>query len=345
MASARELEREPLGGRSESAPPREVIPREQDPHVAIPTTLAARGTPLVSVVVPVHRTHIALLEACLDSVSAQTAAESCELVVVDDASGRSYAKALDRVLSRFDGAVALRRVALARRARPGGARAAGFEASTGRYVHFLDSDDLLAPEMIEKVTPLLQAGCAMAFTDEARVSDKRAEGDQRARQAGLYGASSGVRWDAVRPARPRNLRRARAVRTPGRARGHRRSSHRRRVRRRDGHADPDRRDRRAGGPRACPGDALHVPPQPAEPRASARRVEADRALHRADRAGGRATPRHRRGARGAARPREAVRHHPLRAVRRERPAAPGAVRRLRGAEPALARGDRADAAS
>jgi glycosyltransferase involved in cell wall biosynthesis len=126
--------------------------------------------PLVSVVVPVHRTHIALLEACLGSVSAQTAAESCELVVVDDASGRSYAKALDRVLSRFDRAVPLRRLALARRARPGGARAAGFEASTGRYVHLLDSDDLLAPEMIEKVTPLLQAGCAMAFTDEARVS-------------------------------------------------------------------------------------------------------------------------------------------------------------------------------
>ena len=126
--------------------------------------------PLVSVVVPVHRTHIALLEACLESVSAQTAAESCELVVVDDASGRSYAKALDRVLSRFDRVVPLRRVALGRRARPGGARAAGFEASTGRYVHLLDSDDLLAPEMVEKVTPLLQAGCAMAFTDEARVS-------------------------------------------------------------------------------------------------------------------------------------------------------------------------------
>ena len=126
--------------------------------------------PLVSVVVPVYRTHVALLGACLDSVCAQTAAESCELVVVDDASGRSYGKALDRVLSRFDRGVALRRVALARRARPGGARPAGFEANTGRYVHFLDSDDLLEPEMVEKVTPLLQAGCAMAFTDEARVS-------------------------------------------------------------------------------------------------------------------------------------------------------------------------------
>lgn len=131
--------------------------------------------PLVSVVVPVYRTDIALLEACLDSVSAQTAAESCELVVVDDASGRSYAKDLDRVLSRIDGSVALRRVALPRRVRPGGARAAGFEASSGRYVHLLDSDDLLAPEAIETVAPFLRAGCAMAFTDEARVSEDARE--------------------------------------------------------------------------------------------------------------------------------------------------------------------------
>jgi len=126
--------------------------------------------PLVSVVVPVRRTHLAYLEACLASVSTQTAVESCELVVVDHDSGRSYAKGLDRVLSRFDRVVALHRVTLPRPSWPGGARAAGFEASTGRYVHFLDSDDLLEPETVERVTPLLQTGCALAFTDEARVS-------------------------------------------------------------------------------------------------------------------------------------------------------------------------------
>jgi glycosyltransferase involved in cell wall biosynthesis len=124
----------------------------------------------VSVVVPVRRTHLQYLAACLESVSAQTAAESCELVVVDDASGRSYAKGLDRVVARFDGAIALRRVALARRSWPGGARSAGVEASTGRYVLCLDSDDLLHPQMIEKVAPVLDAGCALAYTNEARVS-------------------------------------------------------------------------------------------------------------------------------------------------------------------------------
>ena len=126
--------------------------------------------PLVSVVVPVRRTHLAYVKACLESVSAQTAADSCELVVVDDASGRSYAKGLDRVLSQFDSAVAVRRVALARRGGPGAARSAGAETSTGRFVHFLDSDDFLDPHMIETVTPLLEAGCALAYTGEARVS-------------------------------------------------------------------------------------------------------------------------------------------------------------------------------
>lgn len=126
--------------------------------------------PLVSVVVPVYRTDLAYVEACLQSVASQTAAESCELVVVDDASGRSYAKELDRVLSRFDRELALHRVTLPRRTRPGGARSAGFEASSGRYLLFLDSDDLIEPELVEKVEPVLDAGCAMAYTNEARVT-------------------------------------------------------------------------------------------------------------------------------------------------------------------------------
>jgi hypothetical protein len=143
---------------------------EEDPHQPGSYNIGAVSPPLISIVVPVRRTHLPYLEACLRSVARQTAVRSCELVVVDDASGRAYAKDLDRAVSIVDGVVATERVTLPRRCGPGGARAAGAEVSRGRYLLFLDSDDLLDPRMVEAVTPALDAGAAMAYTNEARVT-------------------------------------------------------------------------------------------------------------------------------------------------------------------------------
>ena len=144
--------------------------------------------------VPVRLTHRPYLDACLASVAAQTAATDCELVVADDASGRAYAKEIDHAVGRVEGALDVKRVTLARQGGPAGARAAGVEASSGRYVLFLDSDDVLDVRMIEAVMPALHRGCSMAYTNEARVSadggetlvwrDKRAYADLLARHAG-----------------------------------------------------------------------------------------------------------------------------------------------------------------
>lgn len=144
--------------------------------------------------VPVRRTDPRYLDECLASVAAQTAVAQCELVVADDASGRAYAKEIDAAVRAVDGALDVKRVTLARQAGPAGARAAGVEASAGRYVLFLDSDDTLGERMVEAVTPALHSGCAMAYTNEARISadgsetlvvrDKRPYADLLARHAG-----------------------------------------------------------------------------------------------------------------------------------------------------------------
>lgn len=144
--------------------------------------------------VPVRLTPRPYLDACLDSVAAQTAVAECELVLADDASGRAYSKEIDDALRRVDGALDIKGVTLAEQGGPAVARTAGVEASSGRYVLFLDSDDVLDERMVEAVLPALRAGCAMAYTNEERVSadgtetlvvrDKRPYADLLARHAG-----------------------------------------------------------------------------------------------------------------------------------------------------------------
>lgn len=131
--------------------------------------MRAVPAPLVSIVVPVRRTTPEYVGECLESVARQTAVEACELVVVDNASGSSYARELDRIVAQVDDAVPTRRVARKRPGGPGDARAAGADASSGDYIFFLDSDDIIEPRMVEAVRPALEGGCAMAYTNEARV--------------------------------------------------------------------------------------------------------------------------------------------------------------------------------
>jgi glycosyltransferase involved in cell wall biosynthesis len=126
--------------------------------------------PLVSVVVPVYRTHIPYVEACLDSVTRQTTGSDWELVVVDDGPGAGYASRLDRLLSVVGEAGTVRYVRPASHRGPAEARNAGARESRGAYLLWLDSDDLLEPEAIEAIAPALRAGSRFVYTDEVVVS-------------------------------------------------------------------------------------------------------------------------------------------------------------------------------
>lgn len=94
----------------------------------------ARATATVSVVIPAYNAEAHLAE-CLASVRSQAGGAELEIVVVDDGStdGTSTVAAshADVVLVR-----------LATNSGPSVARNTGVEASSGRYVAFLDADDL-----------------------------------------------------------------------------------------------------------------------------------------------------------------------------------------------------------
>lgn len=102
---------------------------------------------LVSVIVPILDRH-QMLEHLLRSLSHQTY-KPIEVVVVDDGS-------IDLDAARFSAACARCGVTNAKYIRKphGGAasaRNAGIAASTGEYIHFLDSDDLLFPEALSSL--------------------------------------------------------------------------------------------------------------------------------------------------------------------------------------------------
>lgn len=109
---------------------------------------------LVTIIVPVYNVE-RYLDCCLDSIRAQTYAH-LEIIVVEDCS-------TDDSLARLQPHLADPRVRLIRHERNGGlsaARNTGIEVASGDYVLFVDSDDAIAPTLVEACIARAQASGA-----------------------------------------------------------------------------------------------------------------------------------------------------------------------------------------
>lgn len=104
----------------------------------------------ISIVVPVYNVQPYLRE-CLDSVLAQTVPH-LEIVCVDDGSTDGSAAILDEYAKKDD------RIRVIRQPNGGlsAARNAGMDAATGTYLYFLDSDDALASNAMERLMSLAE---------------------------------------------------------------------------------------------------------------------------------------------------------------------------------------------
>ncbi len=105
---------------------------------------------LVSVIVPVYNKK-KYLKQCVDSILAQTYRE-LELLLVDDESTDGSGEICDRYAAR-DSRV---KVIHKKNSGPTAACAAGMEKAAGGYYMFVDSDDYLEPEAIEKMAERLE---------------------------------------------------------------------------------------------------------------------------------------------------------------------------------------------
>lgn len=97
---------------------------------------------MISVIVPVYNGE-RYLSACIESVLAQSYADT-ELIIVDDGSTDSSGTIADRYARDYSGI----KVIHCENGGMSAARNVGIEASTGEYVYFLDSDDMMHPEAL-----------------------------------------------------------------------------------------------------------------------------------------------------------------------------------------------------
>lgn len=125
--------------------------------------------PDVSVVIAAFNAQATIARA-IDSALRQQGV-AVEIVVVDDCS-------TDRTLEvvRSLDAAPLRVVALERNCGPGGARNAGLEAATGRFVAVLDADDTMHPDRLARLIARAEAGAAQIVVDNLEVQAAGGDG-------------------------------------------------------------------------------------------------------------------------------------------------------------------------
>lgn len=121
----------------------------------------AEMSPQVSVIMPLYNSS-RFMEEGVRSVLTQSFAD-LELILVDDfSSDDTLARA--RQLAANDARIVV--IALNENVGGGGSRNAGIEAARGRYIAFLDADDLWLPEKLTvQISSMGERGAAFSYTD------------------------------------------------------------------------------------------------------------------------------------------------------------------------------------
>lgn len=122
---------------------------------------------LVSVIVPVYNRETVLLE-CVESVLAQSC-QNFEIILIDDGS-TDQTLSVCRSLASQDTRI---RVLEMNHGGVSAARNRGLEAAQGKYVFFIDSDDVIHPQLLETlVTGMNNSDAAIAGTSVVNVPEK-----------------------------------------------------------------------------------------------------------------------------------------------------------------------------
>ena len=111
---------------------------------------ALEKQPLVSVVIPVYNVE-AYLRECLDSVCGQTY-RNLEIILVDDESTDSSGSICDEYAARESRVFCIHQ----KNGGPSAARNRGMERATGNYIMFVDSDDWIDLDTVERALYISQ---------------------------------------------------------------------------------------------------------------------------------------------------------------------------------------------
>lgn len=125
--------------------------------------------PLVSVITPCYNS-AAYLSDCIESVMSQTF-DDWEMLIVDDCSTDDSARIIKEYMLR-DSRIKYFRTEKPSRG-PSIPRNIGIKQSRGKYIAFLDSDDVWLPNKLEIQLPLFNNECtAIAFSNYEKINEK-----------------------------------------------------------------------------------------------------------------------------------------------------------------------------
>jgi len=119
----------------------------------------------ISIIIPVYNVE-PYIQECLESIINQTLTDGLECIMVDDCGQDSSIAIAERIIADYHGNIKFSIINHPFNKGLSGARNTGLKAASGDYVCFVDSDDKLSPDCIEKLTePLRSAKYDMVIGD------------------------------------------------------------------------------------------------------------------------------------------------------------------------------------
>lgn len=109
----------------------------------------------VTIVIPVYQVED-YIESCLTSVVNQTYSGEIECVVVDDCGADSSWQIVENFISEYKGKIDFKLLRHTGNKGLSAARNTGIDHASGEYIYFLDSDDEITPECIERLVKPLE---------------------------------------------------------------------------------------------------------------------------------------------------------------------------------------------
>ena len=108
----------------------------------------------VSIIIPVYQVS-AYIERCLESVVNQTYTD-IECIIVNDATQDDSIEKCEILIEKYDGPIHFRIIHHEINRGLSAARNTGTKAAKGAYLYYLDSDDYISPDCIEKLVSVVK---------------------------------------------------------------------------------------------------------------------------------------------------------------------------------------------
>lgn len=109
----------------------------------------------ISVIVPIYNVENYILE-CLQSVAVQTKTKDVECILVDDCGTDNSVKVAEQFISAYEGDISFALLHHPENRGLSAARNTGIKNAKGKYLFFLDSDDTIKPDCLDKLFSLAE---------------------------------------------------------------------------------------------------------------------------------------------------------------------------------------------